>query len=97
MTAFRIATPRRATFSISGVQTRDACSLANTKRALVTDAEAYLKSVIADNSDDAPTPSFEVTEHLEVLTEPTCVFADDDSVTRTAGLATLTVVVTACA
>jgi hypothetical protein len=96
MTTFRITTPRQATFGISGIPTRDAASLANTKRALVTDAKTSLRDHLAEvNGPDGPVPSFEVTDSLKVITEPTCVFADDDSVTRTSGVATLTVVVTA--
>lgn len=95
-TTYLITTPRSATFGISGVTTRDAASLANTKRGLITDAETYLRDrIAADAGPDGPVPTFVATDSLRVITPPTIEFAPDDSVTRTSGVATLTVVVTA--
>jgi hypothetical protein len=94
--AYKITTTCSATFAISGVAPTDANSIANTKKALISDAKGALtKRIAAQEGPEAPPPTFEATDTLLVLTDPTCEFAPDASVTRTNGLVRLTVVVTA--
>lgn len=94
-TAYQITTPRTCRFAITGVPTRDVSSIANVKRALISDATLYLRGRVAEVSGPGAEASIDVTESYKVIEPPTLTTREDHSIIRTTGLAEFTVVATA--